>query len=175
MDGTTAEISTMSARLRRFITVALFLLPLLWLGDILQAHAVGYVDYGAPDKRILISTMPMWLQASAALLRAAELVPIGGALLTVRALLGEWQHGAIFTLRTIEQFRRIGLWLILAAAIDLATSLAIGPLAWQAGVATFAVHLNLNLAALLIGVLVMLLARIMRVGVMLQDQADRTI
>jgi hypothetical protein len=175
MDKTTAEIRDMSSRLRIVVTIALFLLPLLWLGDILQARAVGYVDYGAPDRRLALDSMPASLMAAAALLRALELLPVAGALWTLRALLDEWRSGAIFTLSTISHFRRIGVWLVLLAVIELATSAAMGPLAWWAGYAGFSVHMKLNVSALLIGVLVMLLARIMRVGVLLQNQADLTI
>jgi hypothetical protein len=170
-----SEIVKMSSRLRTVVTIALLLLPVLWIGDILQALGVGYVDYGAPDKRLPLYAMPLWLKIAAALLRGAELIPIAGGLFTLRSLLGEWREGEIFTTLTLAHFRRIGVWVILLAAVELASSVAISQLAWLSGAAGFAVHLNLNIAALLIGVLVMLLARIMHLGVGLQEQADRTI
>ena len=175
MEDVKSEIVKMSSRLRTVVTIALLLLPVLWIGDILQAHGVGYVDYGAPDKRLPLDAMPLWLRIAAALLRGAELIPIAGGLFTLRSLLGEWRDGEIFTTTTIAHFRRIGVCVILLAAVELASSLAISQLAWLSGAANFAVHLNLNIAALLIGVLVMLLARIMHLGVGLQEQADRTI
>jgi hypothetical protein len=175
MENVKTEIAIMSSRLRTVVTIGLFLLPLFWVGDILQAYGVGYVDYGAPDKRIPLEAMPLWLKVAAALLRGAELIPVAGGLLTLRSLLGEWCSGAIFTASAIAHFRRVGLWLILLALMELAASVAISQLAWAAGAAAFAVHVNLNISALLIGVLVMLLARIMRLGVGLQEQADRTI
>ena len=170
------EIATLSARLRLMSGLAILVLLLFWIGEIVQARMVGYWEYGPIDSRLPYNNMPLWLIVLTALLRLADLIPAVGALATLRALLREWSDGAVFTVITAIKIRSIGMWIILLAAIQLASSAILGPLAHAAGILPeFRIHLNFNLPALAIGIMVILLGRIMLVGARLQDQEDRTI
>jgi hypothetical protein len=170
------EIATMSARLRLMSGIAILILLGFWIGEIVQARAIDYWEYGPVESRLPFSTMPPLLIVTTALLRLTELAPVIGALVTLRSLLREWSEGAIFTVSTALHVRKIGVWVIVLAIVQLASSAVLGPLAHAAdAIPSFRIHLNLNLAALAVGITVLLLGRIMLVGARLQDQADRTI
>lgn len=166
----------MSGQLRLMSGIAILVLLAFWVGEIFQAWAVGYWDYGPIESRLQFGNMPAWLVGMTALLRLADLLPVIGALLTLRSLLREWKEGAIFTVSTAVSVRKIGIWIILLAFVQLASSAVLGPLAFIAKtIPSLQLHLNFNLPALAIGIVVLLLGRIMLLGARLQDQADRTI
>lgn len=170
-----AEVAVRCARLRRAVEFAIALVALFWVGDLIQMYASGALEYGprtAPPLRI--ADMPLWLEVVGALLRAIELIPVAGALFTLRRLLADWGRGEIYTPATASRVREIGVWLLLLAAAELFASVTMGPLAGLAGAAPYQLHLNLNLSAAAVGVVVLLLARILQVGAALQAQADLT-
>lgn len=167
------DVIKLSTRLGRVSALLLWIIPLGWLGFTLAAMLNGQVQTVDGIHPVQVIT---W-QGRAALAAVASLHVVVLWLIVMRLhqLFRLYAQGLIFEAQTCQLYARLGNLIIGYAVVDTASSAMPAPLlAWLSGI-DVPQDVHLNLPVLLIGLVVILLARIMTLASSVAEENQLTI
>lgn len=177
-DDRVQKIQKTSRRFRLLFGGLLVVIPavnvLFWLG--FNHLPPGFLD-GMPV--VIARPLPFWVLASVFLV---NLLPVGVAMYgmaALRKLFGLYERGIIFSAETVACFRRLGwsviLWVLASTLFQTAASVLF-TLGNPPGQKQLVIQFSSNhLAVIIAGGIVILIARIMDQGRMLQDEQALTV